>query len=231
MTKHMNRTPQDSEGAKKRRNPGISAEDEWSHITGIEPKVESDPMLAEDRTIYFTNKFGRPRTREEMARIRAEELKGQVNETDQYVKFVNEMLNEKLARIKQIKQEERRFLDELSVLQNKIKSREEINKVNPKYATDGDVASLISHLEAEYERMKEKLLYQELIVQKTKDEIAKKKNQIQKLVHDAKAPPKPKGEDPLTILRDELKKLGLNESSKIFKTVDEISKMLDSKGD
>jgi hypothetical protein len=94
--------------------------------------------------------------------------------------------------------------------------------------TDHDVSSLISHLEAEYERMKEKLLYQELIVQKTKDEIAKKKNQIQKITHDAKTP-KSTGEDPIAILRDELKKLGLDESSRIFKTVDEISRILDSK--
>lgn len=229
MAKHMNRTSHDSDDTKKRRGPETSAEDEWSHITEIEPKIEEpDPMLAEDRTIYFTNKFGRPKTREELVRIRTEELKGQVSETDQYVKFVNEMLNEKLAKIKQIKQEEKRFLDELSVLQNKIKSREEINKVNPKYVTDHDVSSLISHLEAEYERMKEKLLYQELIVQKTKDEIAKKKNQIQKITHDAKTP-KSTGEDPIAILRDELKKLGLDESSRIFKTVDEISRILDSK--
>lgn len=85
---------------------------------------------------------------------------------------------------------------------------------------------LLLRLEEEHEKMKERLLYQELIVQKTKDEIEKRAEQIQKLKNEMTYS-RPFSEDPLTILRDELKKAGIK-SAKISDALDDLSDILGS---
>lgn len=183
LVKHIHKTSRD--GA-DRYNKNISTDEEWSHITGEAKQQEpSDPMAPKDRIIAFSNKFHHT-TKEAQVREKSAELKDQISTTDQYFKFANGTIKDKLDKIKQLKEDEDKFSGELNLLQNRIKTRYELEKLNPKYATENDARSLLSILEEEFEQMKDKLLYRELIVQKTKDEIAKKRAQIDKVKQDLK---------------------------------------------
>jgi DNA repair exonuclease SbcCD ATPase subunit len=230
----MKKTIKDKETPKKHYGGEISAEGDWSHITGIDSKKtkNQDPMLPQERIISFSNRFPNS-TMEERIREESEKLKDQVNSTDQYLRFANVIIREKMNRLRQLKDDEKRFQEEIDNLQNKIKSRYELDKIEPKQMTPNDAKSLVYHLEDEYERMKDRLLYQELIVQKTKDEIAKKRKQIQQVKDELKdllhKSTKIEMVDPITVLREELKKAGISESSKIFQAINEISNHLNSK--
>jgi DNA repair exonuclease SbcCD ATPase subunit len=230
----MKKVIKDKESSKKCYNKDISAEDDWPHITGIDSKQtqNQDPMLPQDRVISFSNRFSNS-IREQRIKEESEKLKDQVNNTDQYLRFANVIIREKTNRLRQLKDDEKRFQEEIDNLQNRIKSKYDLDKVEPKHMTPNDAKSLVYHLEDEYERMKDRLLYQELIVQKTKDEIAKKRKQIQQIKEELKDLLHKSAQteiiDPITVLREELKKAGISESSKIFQAINEISNHLNSK--
>ncbi len=232
MVKHMGRI-KEGEGQKKYYNKDISAEDEWSHVTEIDSKKanESDPMSPQARTITFNNKFSSA-TNEEMVKEKSEKFKDQISSTEQYLKFANELIKEKMNRLRQLKNDEKKFHDEVSILQNKIKSRYDLSKINVKYMTGDDARSLIFHLEEEYEIMKDKLLYQELIVQRTKDEITAKRKQLQQIREELKDVLRMhthEVKDPIEVLRDELRKAGISESNRIFQVLNDISEQLNPK--
>ncbi|WP_048195674.1 hypothetical protein [Candidatus Nitrosotenuis uzonensis] len=92
--------------------------------------------------------------------------------------------------------------------------------------TRKEAEMLIHRLEEEYEKTKEKLLYQELIVQKTKDELERKSTQIDRLKEQILRNQHSEG-DPLEILREELKKAGVK-SAKIEDALDDITRLLGS---
>lgn len=223
MAKHIHKTSR--EGA-DRYNKNISSDEEWSHITGEAKQQESsDPMAPKERVIAFSNKFHHA-TKEALVKEKSEQLKDQINTTNQYFKLANGMIKDKVERVKQLKDNEERFSGELNLLQNRIKTRYELEKLNPKYATENDARSLLSILEEEFERMKDKLLYQELIVQKTKDEIAKKRAQIDKVKEDLKNKlyrMKKEITNPIETLKEELMLAGIAPNDRIFQIIDEIS--------
>ena len=92
--------------------------------------------------------------------------------------------------------------------------------------TRKEAEMLIHRLEEEYEKTKEKLLYQELIVQKTKDELERKSAQIGRLKEQILRNQHSE-DDPLEILREELKRVGIK-SAKIEDALDDISRLLGS---
>lgn len=234
MIKYINRMTKEDDALRKHYHRDISAEDEWSHITGIDSKKTQnpDPMLPKERSITFTNKFSNG-TKEKIVKEKSENFKDQVNTTDQYLRFVNELMKEKMGKLRQLKDDEKRFQEQVNVLQNKIKPRYDLDKLNPKYMNRDDAKAVIFHLEDEYERMKDKLIYQELIVQRTKDEVAAKRKQIQQVKYELNdllhKHAQEEVQDPITVLKEELKNAGIDESSKIFQLITEISKYLDSK--
>lgn len=232
MTKHIGRITKADNPIKKHKDATI--EGERSHVSETDPqKIQTvDPMSPQNRTITFTNQFPTA-TKEEIVKEKSEKFKDQVKNTDQYLRFVNGLLKEKVNKLQQVKDNERRFQDEMQSLHNQIKSRYDLSKLNPKYMTEDDAKSLILHLEEEYERMRDKLLYQELIVQKTKDDIEAKRMKLQQVKEELKdllpSCPYEKIKEPISILREELKKAGIPESSKIFHVLENISEYLDSK--
>ena len=229
----MGRATKETDGLKKHYNKDISAEDDWSHVTGIDSKKaqEPDPMLPQSRMITFTNKISNA-TKEEIVRKKSEKFKDQISSTEQYLKFANELIKGKMDKLRQLKADEKKFQEEIAILQNKIKSRYDLSKINVKYMTGDDARSLIFHLEEEYETIKDKLLYQELIVQRTKDEITAKRKYLQQVREDLKDVLRmhtSEVKDPITILREELKKVGIPESNRIFQVLNDVSEQLNSK--
>ncbi|MEM3135639.1 MAG: hypothetical protein QXW37_02805 [Candidatus Nitrosotenuis sp.] len=141
------------------------------------------------------------------------------------------MLKEKLNRINNFRENEQKFSKELNHFSDKTKSRSELDVLNLKYITEEGANTLIMRLKEEFERMKDKLLYQELIVQKTKDEITTRRKQIQqvkeKLKKVQKMPRAKEIENPIQVLRDELRKAGIDEKNSIFQILEHIGETLD----
>lgn len=225
MVKHIHRT---ARSGNDRYNRNISSEEEWSHIASeLKQQVQSDPMSPKERIIAFSNKFSQNQTKEDVVREKSAQLKDQFGNTDQYFKFVNGMIKDKVEKIKQIKQDEKKFLGELDLLQNKIKTRYELEKISPKHVTIENVQNLLSVLEEECEKMKDKLLYQELIVQRTKDEITKKRQQINNVKVELKTT-RPDISDPLLLLKTELRRAGIPDTDKIFQLLKQIANRMNS---
>lgn len=225
MTKHIHRTARNGDD---RYNRNISSEEEWSHITAeLKQHPPSDPMSPKERIIAFSNRFNQNQTNEDLVKEKSTQLKDQFGNTDQYFRFVNGMIKDKVEKIKQIKQDEKKFLGELNLLQNKIKTRYDLEKINPKHVTIENVQNLLSVLEEECEKMKDKLLYQELIVQRTKDEIAKKRQQINNVKVELKTT-RPEISDPLLLLKAELRRAGITDTDKIFQLLKQIASRMNS---
>lgn len=233
VARHIDKTTKEEDSQKLKKE--ISSEGQLQHGPGIHSRKidSSDPMEVQPRIITFTNRFSNA-TREERVKKKSEKFKDQVNNTDQYLRFVNGLIREKMSRLDQLRSNEKKFQDEIGVLQNKTKSRFDLDKLNPKYMTSDDARDIVYHLEEEFERIKDKLLYQELIVQKTKDEVASKRRQLQQVKEELKDLLHKKEElpitDPIYVLKKELRKTGISEDSKIFKVLDEVAEYL-SKSD
>ena len=228
MVKHIGRLTKDDELLK---NQGES-DDEPTIITELGPKIEiHDPLEVKDRTIFFSSKEI-PRTKQEIVQEKADAIKDQLNTTNQYQKFVNVVLKERMGDIKKILDKEKRFSEELNCFQDTTKTRQELEKVNSKYITEADTKALLDNLETEYEKMKEKFDYELSRIEKTKTDLQAKKQQIETLKEEMKFIVKKEIKqeviaDPILTLRHELKKLGVgDDSGKITEALRLLSKKM-----
>jgi hypothetical protein len=221
LTRHIHRA---NRNGSDRYNKNISSDDEWSHIQNeLKQSDTQDPLAPKERIIAFSNRF-QNQSKEDIIRMKSKEFADQITNTDQYFKFANGMIKDRVDRLKQIREDEKRFLGEVNLLQDKIKTRYDLEKLDPKHITVSNMKSLLEILEEECEKMKDRLLYQELIVQRTKDEITKKREQINKIKHGIKTKvdlEEPLA-DPITRLQVELKRSGVPESDKIFQLLEKI---------
>lgn len=232
MARHINRISKDDESKKNQSNQDLSEREEWKFLPGMEPRPDSLDFLSDnERSITFSNKPHKKSSNEERVNEKLGEFKDQVTNTEQYIRFANGVIKEKMSRLKQLKDDEKKFYDEVDVLQNRLKSRNELDKLNPKYLTENDAKALIIHLEEEYEKMKDNLLYQELMVQKSKDSIAAKRKQTSQIKEELRRIMQQQKifeiTDPIAILKEELKKAGVDEKNKIFQILDDFTKIID----
>ena len=216
MVKHINRLTKEDE-SKKQDSKDISAEDEWSHITELGPKIDiQDPLAVSDRSIFFSKK-SQAMTKQEIVQEKSEEFKDDINNTNQYQKFVNVLLKERMNDLKKMLDKDKQFAQELSYFQDTPKNRVDLEKVNPKYITEDDTKSLIGALESEYDKTTERLEHELSIIEKTKKELDLKRQQIDQLKEELKfIAQKQKTQvidDPVMIIKHELKKLGISDDS------------------
>lgn len=216
-------------GSQNKSRKDIPSGDDWSHSSEIDSnKTRSiSPISPHNSTADASNNLSNPAGK---PNDKSEELKDQSN-TEQYLRFVNEMIKERLGKLRQLKDDEKKFQNELSLLQNKIRSRYELERLQPRNLTNNEAMVIIHYLEEEYERMEDKLLYQELIVQRTKDELATKQKQIEqvkeKLKEITNKSSKNQTANSISELSDELKKTGMEESNKVFQIINELTTHLD----
>jgi hypothetical protein len=215
LAKHIGRIQKDEE--KKHFHQDVSAEDEWSHITGTGPKIDiQDPLAVSDRSIFFS-KNKQYSTRQEIVKEKSEEFKDDINNTNQYQKFVNVLLKEKTNHIKKMLDREKQFAEELSCFQDTTKTRVDLDKVNPKYITENDTKSLVDSLESEYDTMNERLEHERIVIEKTRNELQLKRQQIDQLKEELKfivqKQRKQEIDDPVLTIKHELKKLGIKDDA------------------
>jgi chromosome segregation ATPase len=225
VEKHLNRI---SEEEKAAGGHSKDSDDEWAHITGVGSKIEAiDPLAVTDRSIIF-GKDIIPSTKEESVKEKTDQFKDQMGNTTQYLKFVNAHLTAKMEKIDKIKEQEKKFKEEIESLQgNNIKPRSELDKINYKHITENDTKSLFTHMESELGQIKEKLTHQESQVEKTKSELQQKEEQLKHLQEEIVQKNKIKTttpvEDPVAIIREELAKLGIVDSGKIENALSALS--------
>ncbi len=218
VEKHLNRITEKA----------AEEDDEWSHITGVGSKIEViDPLSVTDRSIIF-GKDVAPSTKEDMVKEKTDEFKDQMGNTTQYLKFINAHLAAKKEKLDKIKEREKKFKEEIESLQgDTVRPRAELDKINYKYITENDTNSLIVHMKSELEQIREKLSHQESQMEKTRTEIQKKEGQLKHLQEEITEKNKTKTqvqEDPLTVIREELAKLGISgDSGKIASALSTLS--------
>lgn len=235
MVKHINRISKEEEELKKHYNQTVDAADEWSHITGVGSKIEArDAMDITDRSIFFSNK-SKPQTKQEIVQEKVEEVKDNISNTHQYQKFVNVLLQERVKDLKKMLDNEKRFAEEMSFFQDVKKDKTELNKVNPKYVTQNDAKLIVDNLEAEYKTMKERLDHEQSKIQKTRNDLEAKKQQIEQLKEELQylgqkqQKPQEVPQDPILTLKNELKKLGISDTSgKIAQALDALQSKVKS---
>lgn len=220
MVKHINRLTKDGQPSQ-----GTSADDEWSHITGVGSKIEiQDAADVTDRSIFFSNK---PQilTKHEEVLQKSKDFHDQILDTNQYQKFVNATLSQKMANVKALLEKEKKFADEMNYFRESPKNKVELEKLNPKHITESDIKTLISNLETNYNKLNEKLEHEQMVVEKTKNEMIATKRQIISLQEEMEFVIKKQQNleitDPTLLIKKELKRLGINDehSDRICKLI------------
>ncbi|HSA97550.1 MAG TPA: hypothetical protein VLF17_00530 [Candidatus Nitrosotenuis sp.] len=214
MEKHISRLGKDGKPIDP-ADHSESAEDEWSHITGVGSKIDiQDAAAVSERSIFFSNK-PQIMTKQEEVIQKSKDVHDQILDTNEYQKFVNATLNQKMANMKALLEKEKKFADEMNCFREGPKDRVELEKINPKQITEKDIKTLISNLETNYSRLNEKLDYEQKIVEKTKNEMVSTKRQIASLKEEMdfviKKQKKPEVTDPTLLIKQELKRLGIND--------------------
>lgn len=228
MAKFINRISKDDNLEKKLDVD--DSDEEASHVTELGPRIDiQDPLEVKDRTIFFS-KEEQPKTKLEIVQEKSTALKDQVNNTNQYQKFVNVVLKERMSDLKKVLDQQKRFSEELSCFQDSEKTRQELEQVNPKYISEDETKSLIHNLELECQKLKEQFEYETLRAEKIKNELETKKQQIELLKEEMKfiAKKEPKEVvDPVLTLKHELKKLEINDDAgKISEALRMLSKKM-----
>lgn len=154
--------------------------------------------------------------------------------TNQYFRLANAVIKEKIDKLKHL-QDSKKIFPEIGILQSKTKLKLDLDKINLKYITEGDVKDLIAHLEDDYEKMKDRLLCQELVVEKTKDEISAKRKEIDEIKEKLEETLQKRQElfngvaDPIEVLKEELKKAGVDDKTQIYQIINNIAEELNMK--
>jgi uncharacterized protein (DUF3084 family) len=112
---------------------------------------------------------------------------------------------------------QKRFAEELNCFQETPKNRMELEQLNPKYITEEDTKSLIGTLESEYQKVQQRLEHEQSVIEKTKNELQLKRQQIDQLKEELKfiAQKQQRHEiiDPVLTIKNELKKLGISDET------------------
>ncbi len=104
----------------RKRSNKVSADDEWAHITGIEkgPELEiEDALDVQERTISIKNEQDNKTTYDKIKEESRNAMDAAGN-TGQYIRFVNNHINNQNIEINKIKKIKEKFEQEILLLQN-----------------------------------------------------------------------------------------------------------------
>ncbi|MFY9301019.1 MAG: hypothetical protein WAO91_07510 [Candidatus Nitrosotenuis sp.] len=154
--------------------------------------------------------------------------------TNQYFRISNGVIKEKINMLKRFQDGMKRF-SEGDSLQNRIKSRKDLDNIDPRYITEDDAKELIAYLEEEFEKTQDKLLCQELIIEKTKAEVSAKRKELdeikEKLEEMLQTRQKIREDmaNPIEALKEELRKAGIDDKNQIYQLINEVAETLNMK--
>lgn len=131
-----------------------NSEDEWTHITGVDgadTRIEiADAMDVQDRSIFIRGEEQKPMTVTEIVQEELKDTKHKTRNADQYVKYVNAILDNRLNKINKIKKEKQDFDDEIEILApENLKNFEKLTKLPINELNSKEVARLLKALSQE----------------------------------------------------------------------------------
>ena len=209
-----------------------AAEDEWAHLTGAEEQIESkiatkieaaDAMEVLDRSVTFGDQQDSgPKTPYQIIQEEARNAMDAAGNTGQYIRFVNQHIDNQRKEIDKIKKIQEKFDHEIDLLQSNRSKIDSINKKlspnhNVKTITEslhqlllekGITKSKLDTLKNEIVSVEDELQQQEEQIEKASEEL-KKKNLI---LDDEKSKQKAKEE-----LESLMKKFDIKDVSELLK--------------
>jgi DNA-binding transcriptional ArsR family regulator len=134
-------------------NQKTSADDEWAHLTGIEegPKLQvSDALDVQSRNIFVRGHKPKAVSTTDIIQEELLDAGHQTRTTDQYVKLVNAILDERLGEIDRIKNRKQIFDDDIESLRSESSEDfEKLKKIPIKELKSKDVSKLIKTISEE----------------------------------------------------------------------------------
>ncbi len=205
-----------------RRDLGADDE-EWARITaGIGEKIQDvDIMDVADRTITF-NKNEATRTKEEEYKKKNVEFKDHVDNTAQYLKFVNAHLAAKQSKLMELKKRSEDFEKEVAKLKPQDqRTKSDLNLIKYNEIKSDDVRIVLSNLEKDRDEAKIKVEHFSTKLSLANGELEKKNSAMENVKSEL-----------IVIKNKEL--IQKNETTKEENVMDDIHKelsSLDSKGE
>lgn len=211
----------------RRDSSSVSAEDEWEHITGNEagPTLEiKDVMDAQDRNIIFS-KNEVPKTTIEKVKNETRNAMDAAGNTCQYIKFVNQHIDNQKKEIDKIKKIKEKFDQEVELLQSHNSNLLELDVDSLENFDIKTVSKYLQQLLQEKGFTKNKLNDLKNVIENVEDELENQENQIEGLnneLESEKLNEKTSGTDAVTIkeeLNSLVEKYGVNNLADVFDMV------------
>lgn len=210
-----------------------SADDEWAHLTGVEdgPKLQiSDALDIQSRNIFVSGKKPKAVSTTDIIQEELEDAGHQTRTTDQYVKLVNAILDERLGEIDRIKNQKQIFDDDIEALRHEsIEDFEKLKKKSLKELKSKDVATLIKTISEEKGNIESRLEHHKTkassLEKRIEDQDKKIKELDLKLKEKIIQEKETKEKKSVNAIQDELKILGelygMDKISKALKSLNE----------
>ncbi len=211
----------------------VSADDEWAHLTGIEegPKLEvSDALDVQSRNIFVRGTKPKAVSTTDIIQEELLDAGHQTRTTDQYVRLVNAIFDERLGEINRIKNQKQIFDDDIEALRyESSEDFEKLRKVPIKELKSKDVSKLIKTISEEKGNIESRLEHHKSKAISLEKRIEEQDNKIKEL--DFKLKEKIVQENEIkekksvSAIQDELKILGevygIDKLSKALKKLNE----------
>lgn len=211
----------------------VSADDEWAHLTGIEegPKLEvSDALDVQTRNIFVRGTKPKAVSTTDIIQEELLDAGHQTRTTDQYVRLVNAIFDERIGEINRIKNQKQIFDDDIEALRyESSEDFEKLRKVPIKELKSKDVSKLIKTISEEKGNIESRLEHHKSKASSLEKKIEEQDNKIKEL--DFKLQEKIiqeneiKEKKSVSAIQDELKILGevygIDKLSKALKKLNE----------
>ncbi len=217
----------------RKKEQKISADDEWAHLTGIEegPKLEvSDALDVQSRNIFVAGTKPKAVSTTDIIREELLDAGHQTRTTDQYVKLVNAIFDERIGEINRIKNQKQIFDEDIEALRyESSEDFEKLKKTSIKELKSKDVSKLIRRISDEKGNIESRLEHHKSKANSLEKNIEEQDYKIKEL--DMKLKEKiiqereTKEKKSVSAIQDELKILGevygIDKLSKALKKINE----------
>ena len=211
----------------RKRSNKVSADDEWAHITGIEkgPKLEiEDAMDVQERTIALKKEHAN-KTTYEIIKEESRNAMDAAGNTGQYIRFVNNHINNQNKEINKIKKIKEKFDQEVQLLQNHNPNLLKIDTDSLDRMNIEIVTNYLQELLVEKGLTKKRLDELKSDIENVEDDLIKQEEQIEGLNEELeiKKIPGPNGKNTEIKIKNELsslvEKYGIENLSNVLKGV------------
>ncbi len=211
----------------------VSADDEWAHLTGSEtgPKLQvADALDIQSRNIFVSGKKQKAVSTTDIIQEELLDAGHQTRTTDQYVKLVNAILDQRLEKIDRIKNQKQIFDDDIEALRSESSEDfEKLKKIPINELKSRDVSKLIKTISDEKGNIESRLEHHKSKADSLEKSIEDQDHKIKEL--DIKLKEKiiqekeTKEKKSVNAIQDELKILGelygMDKISKALKKINE----------